>query len=748
MSHSPNTPKRDLPMAVKLASEVNQVAPLIAQASILHQRGEFNEAKAFYEKVLGIQPNHFDALRLLGVLLVQTKQFARAVDFLTKVLQINPSHAASYSNRGIALQQLKRLHEALESYDKAIGIKPDYAEAYYNRGIALQELKRSHEALESYDRAISIKPNYAEAYSNRGIALKELNRLDEALESYVKAIRIKPDYAQAYINRGITLQELKQLDEALQSYDRAISIKPNDAETYSNRGIALQELKQLDEAIESYDRAITIKPDYAEAYSNRSIALKELNRLDEAIANYYQALQLKPDCDFLLGTLQHTKMHVCDWKDFDNQENIIIKKINALQKTAKPFQILALKDCPKVHQLCAQIYSQDKYPVNYKLLNNPKHLRRDKIRVGYFSADFRNHAVSFLTAELFETHNKNEFEIIAFSLGSDKPDEMRSRLSNSFSQFIDVRNQSDQAVARLAREMGIDVAVDLGGYTIESRTGIFAYRAAPIQLSYIGYLGTMGVEYFDYLIADSTIIPTSSQQFYSEKIIYLPSYQVNDSKRVIADKKYTRQELGLPDIGFVFCCFNQNYKILPNTFDSWMRILKAVRDSVLFLYSGNHWAEANLKKEAQARGVDSERLVFGKLIAREAYLARYQACDLFLDTLPYNAGTTASDALWAGLPVLTLMGESFASRVASSLLNAIDLPELITTSQAEYEALAIEIATNPQQLIAIKQKLFDNRLTTPLFDTPLFTKNLEAAYKQIMERYWGNLPPDHIYIKS
>jgi predicted O-linked N-acetylglucosamine transferase (SPINDLY family) len=258
----------------------------------------------------------------------------------------------------------------------------------------------------------------------------------------------------------------------------------------------------------------------------------------------------------------------------------------------------------------------------------------------------------------------------------------------------------------------------------------------------------MGAEYFDYLIADSVIIPTSSQQFYSEKIIYLPSYQVNDSKRVIADKKYTRQELGLPDIGFVFCCFNQNYKILPNTFDSWMRILKAVKDSVLFLYSGNHWAEANLKKEAQARGVDSERLVFGKLIARDAYLARYQACDLFLDTLPYNAGTTASDALWAGLPVLTLMGESFASRVASSLLNAIDLPELITTSQAEYEALAIEIATNPQYLNAIKQKLFDNRLTTPLFDTSLFTKNIEAAYTQIMERYRADLPPDHIYIKS
>jgi len=646
MPRPPNIPQRKLPTPVKSASQENQLASLIAQGLALHQQGKFNEAKAFYEKVLGIQKNNFGALQLLGALSVQTKQFTKAVDFLTKAILINPNHADSYSNRGMALNELKRFDKALESCDRAIGIKPDYAEAY------------------------------------------------------------------------------------------------------SNRGIALQELKRLDEAIQSFDRAIGIKPNYADAYLNRGISLKELRRLDESIASYFQALQLNPDCNFLLGTLQYTKMLICDWNDFDRQENSITNKINSLQKTSNPLEILAINDSPKTHQLCAQVYAQDRYPINHIFLNISKHLKQEKIRIGYFSADFCNHPVSYLTAELFETHNKNEFETIAFSFGSAEPDEMRSRLSKSFNQFIDVRDQSDQAVAQLARDMEIDVAVDLGGHTNYSRTGIFAFRAAPIQLSYIGYLGTMGAEYFDYLIADSTIIPTSSQQYYSEKIIYLPSYQVNDGKRVIANKKYTRQELGLPDIGFVFCCFNQNYKILPSTFDGWMRILKAVKDSVLFLYAGNHWAEANLKKEAQARGVDSQRLVFGKPIAREAYLARYQTCDLFLDTLPYNAGTTASDALWAGLPVLTLMGESFASRVAASLLNAIDLPELITTSQAEYEALAIEIATNPQQLNAIKQKLFDNRLTTPLFDTRLFTKNLEAAYTQIMERYWADLPPNHIYIKS
>jgi predicted O-linked N-acetylglucosamine transferase (SPINDLY family) len=305
---------------------------------------------------------------------------------------------------------------------------------------------------------------------------------------------------------------------------------------------------------------------------------------------------------------------------------------------------------------------------------------------------------------------------------------------------------SDLEVAKLSRKLQIDIAVDLGGYTKKQRTGIFSYRAAPIQLSYDGYLGTMGIDYFDYLIADKVIIPEGCENYYSEKILYLPSYQVNDRKRMISEKVFTRDELGLPEDDFVFCCFNNNYKILPTTFDGWMRILKAVEGSVLFLFAENQWAEQNLKKEAMARGVEPNRLVFGESIAREEYLARYKCCDLFIDTTPYNAGTTASDALWAGLPVLTLQGKSFASRVASSILTAIHLPELITCSQEEYEALAIELAINPHKLQYIKEKLINNRFTTPLFDTPLFTKYIEDAYIQMMERYQADLPKEHIHI--
>jgi predicted O-linked N-acetylglucosamine transferase (SPINDLY family) len=359
------------------------------------------------------------------------------------------------------------------------------------------------------------------------------------------------------------------------------------------------------------------------------------------------------------------------------------------------------------------------------------------------------HAVAILIAELIEIHNKEQFEFIAFSLGPDVKDGMQKRLSKAFDQFIDVRNKSDQAVAKLSRQLGIDIAIDLGGLTADCHTGIFSFRAAPIQVNYLGYPGTMGANFIDYIIADHTLIPAKSEKFYAEKIIYLPNtYQVNDRKKVISDKQFSRAELELPEDSFVFCCFNNNYKILPETFDGWMRILSAVEGSVIWLFQDNDWALNNLKEEAQKRGISEGRLVFAKRLPLPEHLARHRQADLFLDTFPCNAHTTTSDALWAGLPVLTLMGESFASRVAASLLTAIDLPELITSSQEHYEALAIELATNPAKLKVIKAKLEANRLTTPLFDTPRFTKHLEDAYTKMYERYHADLPPEHIYIED
>jgi predicted O-linked N-acetylglucosamine transferase (SPINDLY family) len=378
----------------------------------------------------------------------------------------------------------------------------------------------------------------------------------------------------------------------------------------------------------------------------------------------------------------------------------------------------------------------------------PKRTPHKKIRIGYFSADFREHPVSRLLAELIEIHDRSRFEVIAFSFGPDTKGDLRERLERAFDRFLDLKDSSDMEIASLARSLTIDIAVDLGGYTHQSRPNVFALRAAPSQVSYLGYLGTMGAPYMDYLVADAAIIPPGEHQHYSEKIIYLPSYQVNDSRRRIAERTFTRRELGIPPTGFVFSCFNSNYKISRDTLALWMRILRRVEGGILFLNADNELAKRNLLNETRRLGVDSHRIVFGERLGVEDYLARFRTMDLFLDTLPYNAGTTASDALWAGLPVLTCTGATFAGRVATSVLRAIDLPELITGTPAQYEELAVALASNPSRLAQIKTKLAANRLTRQLFNSRIFTKHLETAYTNIYQHQQSNLPPDHIYVES
>ena len=729
-------------------STPNSIGIEFQSALALHQGGQLAEAQVLYEKILRKQPNHFDALHLLGVIFYQTRQLERAVELIGSAIKINPNNAASYSNRGNALKDLNQFDAAIASYDQAIQLKPDYADAYYNRGNALKDLKQFDAAIASYDQAIQLNPGYAEAYSNRGLVLQELKQFDAAIASYDQAIQLKPDLAEAYYNRGNALKDLKQFDAAIASYDQAIKLNPGYAEAYSNRGLVLQELKKFDAAIASYDQAIQLKPDLAEAYSNRGNALNDLNQFDAAIASYDQAIQLKPDFDYLFGTLLHARMQLCDWSGFENNIAKLLKNIELGIKTSPSFGVLALTTSLPIQRKVSEIWVNDKYPYNPSLGPITKLQRSNKIRIGYFSADFHNHATSQLMADLFETHDKSRFELIAFSSGPDLQDKMRKRVSDAFDQFIDVRMMSDKSVAELSRNLCIDIAIDLKGLTQDSRFGIFSYRVAPIQVSYIGYPGTLGAGYIDYVIADKTVIPEQNRQYYSEKVVYLPnSYQVNDRKKVISDKKFIREELGLPIEGFVFCCFNNSYKITPHVFDSWVSILNAVKGSVLWLIEGNPTAAINLRKEAQKRGLDPQRVIFAMRIQLPDHLARHRAADLFLDTLPCNAHTTSSDALWAGLPVLTCMGESFSSRVAASLLMAMDLPELITQTRAEYEALAIDLATNPVKLRFIKDKLIANRLTTPLFDTPLFTRHIEDAYTEMFELYQADLLPDHIEIK-
>ena len=720
---------------------------MLSQAIAHHQSGNLSQAQSLYEKIIEINPNHFDALHLLGVIYFQNRSFDAAIELITKSLEINPSSAIAYNNLGNIYSEISQFDDAVKCFSKGITLKPEYAVAHFNLGNALASLSKLDKALTSYGAAIRFQNNYAEAHYNYANTLKDLERYEEAIASYQNLLLLNPNYLEAYCNCGVALKELRQYDEALDYYDKAIALKPDYAEAYNNKGNALKELRQYDEAMAYYDKAIALKPDYADAHFNLGNLNQELNNPNLALINYNNVLAAKKSYPYISGYIFHAKMLLCEWDNYIPDSVLLIKRITTHEKCTPPFPLLSIFNSLNVQEIAARAFSNDKYPTNPSLGPIPRKTKKSRMRVGYFSPDFKMHPVSYLTAEIFELHDKSKFEIFAFSMGDSAPsDPMRKRLVQAFDHFIDVQHMTDKEVATEARRLDIDIAIDLGGYTRDCRPGIFAFQSAPIQISYIGYLGSMQTKYVDYLIADKVIIPEEMRLFYSEKIIYLPSYQANDSKREISNKIFNKQEFGINENQFVFGCFNNNYKITPDIFTVWMRILKAVPNSVLFLCTDNILSKNNLRREASSRSIHANRLIFVDRIPPSEYLSRYKIVDLFLDTSPYNAGTTASDALWAGTPVLTFTGETFSSRVAASLLTAIGLPELIAGNIQEYEKFAINLALMPNKIAAIKIKLLNNRSQAPLFDSKLFVKTLETAYNKAFERHLHNLPLDHIHI--
>ena len=753
------------------------------QAFSLHQQLRLDEARALYEQALRLEPRHFHALHLLGIIALQRSHAELAVDFFARAIAVDPSSVAAHVNFGNAQAERRRFADAIVSYDRAIGLKPGCAEAFHNRGNALRELDRHAAAVDSYEKAVALKPDYAEAYLNRGLSLSALDRREAAIASYEQAIAIRPNDADPYYNRGNELRSLGRYEGALASYDRAVLLQPGFADAHLNRGGVLVELRRYSAALASYDKAIALRTGYAEAHFNRAgafqhlgqhaaavasydtaiamrpnhaqahadrgRALRELKKYEAAIASYDTAISLAAGSTALPAVRRHIRMQICDWADWDTDVGKISARIDSGTAAPNPFYVLTLSDSAVLQRRAAENWVRAECPANAPLADIPKGRRKDRIDIGYFSADFHDHATAYLIVQLLELHDRSRFRVTAFSFGPDSHSPMRRRLKSACDEFIDVRSQSDAEVALRARNMGIDIAVDLKGFTQDYRAGIFARRAAPVQVNYLGYPGTMGAPYMDYLVADRVLVPAETQAHYAEKIIYLPhSYQVNDTKRGIAEKTFTRPELRLPPTGFVFCCFNNSYKILPPIFDRWMRMLTRVRDSVLWLLGDNPAAMSNLRGEAAARGVDPQRLIFADRLDLPHHLARHRAADLFIDTLPCNAHTTASDALWAGLPVLTCVGEAFAARVAASLLTATGLPELIVPTLDEYEELAVHLATHPEQLAGIRRRLGESRLSAPLFDTPRYARHIEAAFAKIYARQQSGLSPDHIVVKS
>lgn len=749
------------------------------QAVDLHRQSRLDSARVLYERTLELEPRHFHAQHLLGVVALQQNHSALAVELIRKALLIEPASAAAYVNHGTALYQQRRLDDAVKSYEKAIELAPSSVEALYNHGNALRELERYTEAVVSYDRAVALKPDYADAYLNRGLALsaltlheaaiasyerasaanpnladphynrgneyRVLGRHEAAVASYDRAIALQPGFADAHLNRGSALVGMRRYAAALTSYDHAIALRPRQAEGHFNRAAAFQHRGDHAAAVAGYDTAIAINPQYADAHANRGFALRELRRYETAVTSYDKAISFSPNCDALRVDRRHIKMQICDWKDLETDIAAAGRSIAGDDPAANPFFILALCDSAAMQKRAAEKWARTDCPRDDVIAPLPKRGTSERIHVGYFSADLHEHATAYLIAQLFELHDRTRFRVSVFSFGPHSDGPMRRRLKAACDEFVDLRDSSDTEAAMLARNKHIDIAVDLKGFTQGNRVGIFARRAAPLQLNYLGYPGTMGAPYMDYLVADRILVPPGSEDHYTEKIIRLPhSYQVNDATREIAAKRFTRDELGLPTTGFVFCCFNNTYKILPAAFDRWMRVLGRVPGSVLWLLGDNQAAVRNLRREAAARDVAPERLVFADRIDQAHHLARHRAANLVLDTLPCNAHTTASDALWAGVPVLTCPGESFSARVAASLVSAVGLAEMIAPTPDHYEELAVRLATHPQLLDVARQHLRDNQLTAPLFDTPHYCRHLEAAYSAIYERHRAGLPPDHI----
>jgi protein O-GlcNAc transferase len=645
------------------------------------------------------------------------------------------------------LFQIRDYESALQICEQGLQLNGANVSLLYISAISLLKLHHLHRSIGQFDRILSLQPNHIVAINERGSALAALQEYDAALASFEKALRLQPQYAEARLNQGNAYAELKRHDEALAAYDKALAISPSLADAWLGRGRVLRRLKRYDEAFAAYAKASALKPGLAEVWWARGNADLELRRYDLAFAAYDKALTLDPDFPDLEGLRFNAKAHICDWSNFNRERESLVRSVENKKQHTYPFALLVISSSKQIQMACAESWAARNFPAAERPVWQGEIYKHDKIRIAYVSSDFRDHATSQLAAGMFECHDRSRFATLAISTGADDGSEMRKRIERSCDRFIDAGPLTDSEVATQIRKNEIDILIDLNGFTHGMRTAIFAARSAPIQVNYLGYPGTMGATYMDYLIGDETVTPKSDQAYYREKIVCLPStYQPNDSKREISERPFTRAELNLPATGFVFCCFNGNNKILPDVFDSWMRILKQVESSVLWLLVDDAQAGSNLKREAMARGINADRLVFADRMPSSEYLVRCRTADLFLDTLPYNAHTTASDALWAGLPVLTQIGQTFAGRVAASLLNAVGLPELITTTTKAYESLAIDLATNPEKLAAIKGKLATNRLAYPLFDTKLYTRNIETAYSLMHERYQANLAPDHIYV--
>ena len=742
-------------------------AQTLAQAVGLHQRGDLAGAERLYKQVLRTRAEDPNALNMLGVVKIQQGLAQEAATLISRAVQAQPEFAEAHNNLGLALRKLGQLEQAVQSHERALQIKPAYAEALNNLATALREAGRLDDALAACDRALAIKPDFAQALNSRAATRSQAGRHAEALIDVERALALAPRLATAHFNHGVILGDLGQHEPSLAAYQRCLELDPRHATAWNNKGYALQSLYRDEEALHCFAQALALEPDNVEVLINQGTSLHELRRLAEAARSLQQATQLAPhhtgawanlgitladaaqwdgaklafgqvctlapSLAYAQGNRFNAAIRTCDWTHVEAWRADMEAAALAGQLPATPFQLLAASDNGPALQQCAQLHAQHELQPQTPRWTGETY-RHDKVRVAYLSADFHDHATGHLMAEVFEKHDRERFDVSAWSFGPVTGDAMQQRLRAAFPQFHDVQAVSDAEMARRLREAEIDILVDLKGYTKGNRVGVLAHRPAPVQVNYLGYPGTLGMPGLaDWIIADAHVIPPGYESFYTEKVARLADcYQPNCLVRDMAAATPSREALGLPAQGFVFCCFNNNYKITPAVFAVWMRLLQQVEGSVLWLLQDQAEVALHLRQTAQTQGVAPERIVFAPRVPQPEHLARHAQADLFLDTLPYNAHTTASDALWTGLPLLTCSGHSFASRVAGSLLRTSGLGELVTSNLQDYEAKALQLARHPDTLAALRRRLLEGRTSNPLFDSTRYTRQLESAFLQML----------------
>lgn len=706
----------------------------IREAEKLIKLNEYSKARDLYLDILTKFPNNIKALRALKTL---------------KVLHVkDPVNISKRKEFNDLLQKYnnKEFKNVIKKADELIKTYPYENDLHNIQGASNAALSMYDEAIECYEKILKINPNSATAYFNIAVMYDKLKSPNNAIKNYKSATKIKSDYADAHNNMGSAFKELGDLDKALNAYQKATLIQPNHAFAYNNMGNIYKIKGDYKKSIHAFEKAILFKKNYMEAYNNLGDALKEIGKNTEAIRVYDKVLEIQPANEKVIAHRNFLLRLICEWEKLE-EDITKISKLGINEGDVGPFTLMSLEDSPERHKLRAVAHTEKKFPRQKLQKYNHRKAKKNQIHIGYMSSDFKTHPVAFLIAKTIENHNRKKFKVYGYSIGPVVTDEMNIRLQKAFDDYKEVDHETDEQIANTIQRDEIDILIDLNGYTRDRRTGVMCLRPANIQINYLGFPGTMGADYIDYIIADKILIPNEFENFYSENIIRLPnSYMPTDNSRVISKKPISRKEQGLPENGIVFCCFNNSYKISPIEFDIWMRIVSKIDGSILWLNIKNKLVRENICKAAKIRGIDPSRIIFANSSPMEEHLARYALADIFLDTFNFNAHTTASEALWAGLPVVTKLGKSFASRVAGSLLSAVGLDELIAETELKYEELILELALNPEKLKKIKYKLNKNKFTEPLFDTELYISHIEQSYCKALDNYLQGNDPVNINI--